>query len=59
VGQHGRNVATIDQPEPRKAGARMIEMLLALVNGTPAADLHEMWQPVLLPGATIGVCSEN
>lgn len=55
----GGDVATIDQPEPRKAGARMIEMLLALVNGTPAADLHEMWQPVLLPGATIGVCSEN
>lgn len=55
----GGNVATIDQPEPRKAGARMIEMLLALVNGTPAADLQEMWQPVLLPGGTIGVCSEN
>ncbi|MET0319796.1 MAG: substrate-binding domain-containing protein [Duganella sp.] len=55
----GGNVATIDQPEPRKAGARMIEMLLALVNGTPAADLQELWQPVLLPGATIGVCSEH
>lgn len=55
----GGNVATIDQPEPRKAGARMIEMLLALVNGTPATDLQEMWQPVLLPGSTIGVCSEH
>jgi LacI family transcriptional regulator len=50
----GANVTTIDQPEPRKAGARMIEMLLALVDGTPASQLQELWQPTLLPGATVG-----
>jgi LacI family transcriptional regulator len=50
------DVTTIDQPEPRKAGARMVEMLLALVNGTPAAQLQELWQPVLVPGTTVGVC---
>ena len=48
------NVTTIDQPDPRKAGARMIEMLLALTSGTPARELQELWQPVLIPGATVG-----
>jgi LacI family transcriptional regulator len=50
----GANVTTIDQPEPRKAGARMVAMLMALVDGTPAAELQELWQPVLLEGATVG-----
>jgi LacI family transcriptional regulator len=50
----GANVTTIDQPEPRKAGARMIDMLLALVDGKPASELQELWQPVLLPGSTVG-----
>jgi LacI family transcriptional regulator len=50
----GADVTTIDQPDPRKAGARMIDMLQALVDGTPAAELQELWQPVLLPGATVG-----
>jgi LacI family transcriptional regulator len=50
----GANVTTIDQPDPRKAGARMIDMLQALVDGSPAAELQELWQPVLLPGATVG-----
>lgn len=48
------NVTTIDQPEPRKAGARMIAMLLALADGTPADELQELWQPVLIPGTTVG-----
>ena len=50
----GADVTTIDQPEPRKAGARMVAMLQALVDGTPASDLQELWQPVLLAGATVG-----
>jgi LacI family transcriptional regulator len=50
----GVNVTTIDQPNPRLAGARMITMLQALVDGTPASELHELWQPVLWPGATVG-----
>ncbi|NRR30903.1 LacI family DNA-binding transcriptional regulator [Oxalobacteraceae bacterium] len=52
----GSNVTTIDQPHPRKAGARMVEMLQSLVNGTPAHELQEMWQPILLPGGTVGPC---
>jgi LacI family transcriptional regulator len=52
----GSNVTTIDQPDARKAGARMIEMLLLLSRGTPPAELQELWQPVLLPGATVGRC---
>lgn len=55
----GANVTTIDQPDPRKAGARMVEMLLALVDGTPASELQELWQPVLLEGATVGQVMES
>jgi LacI family transcriptional regulator len=50
----GANVTTIDQPDARQAGARMIAMLQALVDGTPAGELHELWQPVLVEGATVG-----
>lgn len=46
-------VSTIDQPLPAQAGARMIEMLLALQAGTPPSELQELWQPVLLPGETV------
>ena len=52
----GSNVTTIDQPNPSAAGARMSEMLSALVAGTPPAELQVLWQPVLLPGATVGRC---
>lgn len=49
----GYNVTTIDQPHPDKAGAKMIEMLLALQAGTPPSELQELWQPVLLAGETV------
>lgn len=52
----GSNVTTIEQPYPRKAGARMVEMLQAVVMGTPVEQLQEMWQPILLPGGTVGRC---
>ncbi len=52
----GYNVTTIDQPEPRRAGAKMIEMLLSLLDGTAPAKLQVLWQPVLLPGETVGPC---
>ena len=48
------DVTTIDQPDARAAGARMADMLLALINGEPAASLQELWQPKLLAGATSG-----
>lgn len=52
----GLDVATIDQPDARAAGAKMGAMLLALLEGAPVASLQELRQPVLLPGATIGHC---
>lgn len=48
------DVTIIDQPDPRRAGERMIEMLLALTDGTPAEELQELWQPVLVHGSTVG-----
>jgi LacI family transcriptional regulator len=50
------HVTSIDQPEPRAAGAKMADMLLALLDGTPAAELQVLWQPALVPGATVGRC---
>jgi len=52
----GINVTTIDQPDLPRAGAKMVEMLQALLAGTPPVQLQEIWQPVLLPGATVGRC---
>ncbi|WP_256081192.1 substrate-binding domain-containing protein [Massilia sp. YIM B04103] len=52
----GLDVTTIDQPDARRAGARMSQMLLALIDGAPAESLQELWQPVLLAGATVGPC---
>mgnify|MGYP000202095157 CR=1 FL=1 len=42
----------------RAAGAKMVEMLQSLLAGTPPERLQEIWQPVLLPGATVGRCPE-
>lgn len=52
----GYDITTIDQPDPRLAGAKMIEMLLALLDGTPASELQVLWQPTLLPGKSAGPC---
>lgn len=48
------NITTIDQPNARAAGAKMSDMLLALVEGAPAESLQVLWQPELTPGATVG-----
>lgn len=52
----GYNVTTVHQPEPGKAGAKMVEMMLALLEGTPAEKLQVLWQPVLFLGETAGPC---
>lgn len=52
----GYNVTTVDQPNPDRAGAKMVEMLLSILDGTPAEQLQELWQPVLLAGETVGRC---
>lgn len=54
----GVNVSSIEQPDPRGAGATMVDMLLALLAGRAPADLHVLWQPVLLAGATVGPCAD-
>jgi LacI family transcriptional regulator len=54
----GFNVTTVDQPDPARAGAKMVEMLMAMLDGTPAESLQELWQPVLLPGETARPCPE-
>jgi LacI family transcriptional regulator len=52
----GSNVTTIDQPHSDLAGAKMIEMLSAVVGGANPAGLQVLWQPTLLPGVTVGPC---
>ncbi|MES2933772.1 MAG: substrate-binding domain-containing protein [Pseudomonadota bacterium] len=52
----GYNVTTVHQPEPGRAGAKMVEMLLSLLDGTPPSELQVLWQPVLMLGETAGPC---
>lgn len=54
----GVDVSSIEQPDPGGAGATMADMLLALLGGTPPSELHVLWQPVLLAGATVGPCAD-
>jgi LacI family transcriptional regulator len=49
-------VTTIEQPEQKQAGVKVIEMLLALLDGTSPSELQVLWQPVLMPGSTVGRC---
>jgi LacI family transcriptional regulator len=52
----GSNVTTIDQPDSDKAGAQMIAMLRAVVDGADPASLQVLWQPALVAGQTVGPC---
>lgn len=49
----GCNVTTIEQPQPHKAGAKMVEMLLALQAGAAPESLQELWQTELVAGDTV------
>ena len=40
--------------ETHRAGKRMVEMLLARLNGTPAEELQELWNPELILRASDG-----
>ena len=53
----GSNVTTIDQPDSDQAGAIMIEMLAAVVDGADPAGLQTLWQPSLVAGLTVGPCA--
>jgi LacI family transcriptional regulator len=48
------NVTTVDLPNTHLAGARVADMLADLLNGSPVEKLQELWQPVLVPGDTVG-----
>lgn len=50
----GRKLASIEQPNLKRAGAKIADMMLALLDGTPASRLQELWRPVLVPGDTAG-----
>lgn len=50
----GANLTSINQPDTDRAGAKMIEMLGALVDGADPAGLHALWQPVLIAGTSAG-----
>jgi LacI family transcriptional regulator len=47
-------VSAVVQPEPRKAGRTMAELMLARLNGRPAEELQALWQPLLVAGDTDG-----
>lgn len=46
-------VSTIEQPRAREAGRIMADMLLALNEGKPAAELQTLWQPELVLTASV------
>ncbi|MES2018691.1 MAG: substrate-binding domain-containing protein [Pseudomonadota bacterium] len=52
----GSNVTTMDLQHCDHAGAKMMEMLSAVAGGADPANQQVLWQPTLLPGATVGPC---
>jgi LacI family transcriptional regulator len=51
-------LTTIEQPIER-AGARMVEMLLALMAGADAMDFAELWPARLIPRASDGPAPDD
>ncbi|GHD64385.1 substrate-binding domain-containing protein [Jeongeupia chitinilytica] len=49
---HPDVVSAVLQPEPRKAGRTLAELMLARLNGRPAAELTRLWKPVFVAGDT-------
>lgn len=43
-------LSAVVQPEPRKAGRTIAELMLARLAGRPAAELTALWKPVLVSG---------
>lgn len=48
------NLTTIDLPHIDKAGAKLVEMLTAVAGGARPGEVHELWQPVLVAGDSVG-----
>jgi LacI family transcriptional regulator len=51
-------LTTVEQPIDR-AGARMVEMLLALMRGADPKDFAELWQATLIPRASDGPAPDH
>ena len=51
-------IAAIEEPDPVGAGSKMMEMLLAVLNGQPASELQVTWETVSHPGASLGPCTD-
>lgn len=50
----GRKISSITQPELNHAGAKIAEMMLALLDGVSPSALQELWRPILTLGETVG-----
>lgn len=50
----GRKPTAIEQPNLRRAGAKIADMMLALLDETPPSRLQELWRPAFIPGDTAG-----
>jgi LacI family transcriptional regulator len=49
-------LTTVDLPHIDKAGAKLAEMLTAITAGADPAAMHELWQPLLVAGESVGPC---
>jgi LacI family transcriptional regulator len=49
----GRKISSVTQPDLNRAGIKIAEMMLALLDGAPPSELQELWRPVLLAGETV------
>ncbi|RKP50388.1 LacI family DNA-binding transcriptional regulator [Pararobbsia silviterrae] len=52
----GYNVTATESAKPHDIGVRLIELMLALLGGTPADELQVLWEPKLKIGNTDGPC---
>ena len=54
IGRYVQPALTTFSAETQKAGRRMVTMLLARLEGTPAKDLQEIWSPELIVRSSDG-----
>lgn len=54
IGRYFNPALTTFSAETRRAGQRIVQLLLAAMQGTPAKALQEVWTPQLIPRASDG-----
>lgn len=54
IGRYVQPALTTFSAETQRAGKRMVEMLLARLDGTPPGELQEIWTPELISRASDG-----